>query len=134
MSKRDTHVRKRFDAKLLVSALIISAILFMSGLFIGYSINKENLGSVQKNIESVTRSIENLQLQFLFFDVLGENATCPLLVETLSEINTESYDIGAKLTLSDTEDGIRDYAEYISLKKDYSRLLISYWLLSNKFK
>jgi len=130
---RKPSQKKKLDVKILLSALIISAILFLSGIFIGYSINEQNLGSIENNIQSVTRTLENFQLQFLFFDVLGENATCPLLTETLSEINKESYDIGSKLTITGSESEIKDYNEYITLKKEYSRLLVSYWLLSNKF-
>jgi hypothetical protein len=126
--------RKRFDAGIFISAAIISTLLFASGLFIGYSINNEKLTSIDDNIRRVTRDIQNFQIEFLFLDVLGENATCPLLAETLSGINKDSYEIGNKLESYGSESEIQDYNDYVNTKREYSRLLIGYWLLANKLK
>ncbi|RLJ10033.1 MAG: hypothetical protein DRP15_01430 [Candidatus Aenigmatarchaeota archaeon] len=126
--------KKPLDVKTLVSALIISAILFGAGLFTGFLINKERLSGIEKEMKNVITDVENFQLQFLFFDVLGENATCPLLKATLLDINKNSYEIGSKLTSYGSDSEIHDYNEYINLKKEYSRLLISYWLLANKLR
>ena len=95
--------KKKLNAKILLSALVISALLFSTGLYTGYSISKQTLGSIETDIEKVNGDIEKFQLQFLFFDVLGESASCPLLQETLSDINRESYEIGNRLTASVSE-------------------------------
>ncbi len=125
---------KRLDLGVLVSALLISGLLFGAGFLLGYTLNKERMISLEKDIRGITKDVENFQLQFLFFDVLGENSTCPLLLNTLSRINKESYKIGSKLTRYGSETEIKDYNDYIALKREYSRLLISYWLLANKLK
>ncbi len=125
---------KKFDAKILISAIVISALLFTGGILTGYTINKGRLSSIEKDMREITKLVENFQLQFLFFDVLGENSTCPLLSATLSDINDESYEIGSKLTSYGSESEIQDYNEYMDLKKEYSRLLVGYWLLANKLK
>ena len=126
--------RKKTDLKILVSAMIVSGLLFGAGVFTGYVINMERFSSIEKNIRSVSRDVENFQLQFLFFDVLGENSTCLLLTDTLSSIDRQSYDIGSRLTAYGAEAEIQDYNEFVGLKKEYSRLLISYWLLANKLR
>ncbi len=126
--------RKQLNIRILVSALVISAILFSAGFYTGYSINKQILGSIENDLKKVTADIQNFQLQFLFFDVLGESATCPLLRDTLSNINTQSYEIGNRLVSSGSEGQITDQNEYIILKKEYSRLLTGYWLLAKKLK
>lgn len=122
------------NARIIISAFIISALLFLSGIYVGYSINREKLSSIETKLIEITSDIQNFQLEFLFLDVLGENATCPLLADTLSEINKESYDIGTRLTSYGSEGEIQDYNEYMSTKREYSRLLIGYWLLANKLK
>jgi thiol-disulfide isomerase/thioredoxin len=126
--------RKKLDVKVLLSALFISAVIFIAGISIGYAMNRERLYTIENEMKDVVRDVENFQLQFLFFDILGENATCPLLSDTLSNINDESYEIGSKLTSYGREEEIQDYNEYLGLKNEYSRLLVGYWLLAKKLK
>lgn len=125
---------KRFNAGTLVSALVISALIFAGGILLGFSINRERLGSIESEMREVTRHVQNFQLQFLFFDVLGDNATCPLLGATLADINKASYEIGSKLTTQGEEGQVQDQGTYNGLKKEYSRLLVSYWLLTEKLR
>jgi thiol-disulfide isomerase/thioredoxin len=125
---------KQLNAKILISAVVISVLLFASGLYVGYSLNREKLSSIELNMRKITKDVQNFQLEFLFLDVLGENATCPLLSNTLSEINKESYEIGLKLTSYGSGSEIKNYDEYMNTKREYSRLLIGYWLLANKLK
>lgn len=125
---------KQLNMGTLVSALVISAIIFSAGIFIGFSINKERLSSIEEDMGEINRYVQNFQLQFMFFDVLGENATCPLLTATLEDINEQSYKTGSMLTSSSQENDITDEAEYNQMLTQYSRLLINYWLLANKVK
>jgi thiol-disulfide isomerase/thioredoxin len=126
--------KKQLNAGTIISAVIISAILFLSGIYVGYSINREKLSSIETTMKKITSDVQNFQLQFLFIDVLGENATCPFLADTLSSINKESYDIGTRLESYGKEGEMQDYNDYMNQKREYSRLLIGYWLLANKLK
>jgi hypothetical protein len=125
---------KRLDSGTLVSALVITGLIFFSGFFIGYGLNTEKLSAVETEMASVTRDIQNFQLQFLLFDMLGEKAACPLLSSTLSEINTRSDGIAKRLENVNADSEVMDYQGYAELKKEYSRVLLGYWLLANKFK
>lgn len=125
---------KKLDAKLLISALAISGFLFTAGLFTGFTISKEKVGFLEERMLDITRDVQNFQLQFLFLEVLGENATCPLLAATLANINEKSYEMGNRLTNYDPTREIERLESYVTLKKEYSRLLIGYWLLSNKLQ
>jgi len=126
--------KKRLDKEILIYTIIISSLLFFGGVFIGYNINMDRLSDIQKEINNVNSDVDNFQLQFLFFDVLGENATCPLLKDTLANINKKSYEIGSKITLAGQEGKIQDYSEQDNLIEEYSRVSVSYWLLANKMK
>ena len=126
--------KKRLDSTLLISAFVISLLLFVTGIFVGYSFNKEELGYIEQTMLKTRRDVNNFQLQFLFLDVLGDNATCPFLTNTLSSINEEYYNIGSRLSSYDSENKIMDYDEYLNMKREYSRLSISYWLLVQKLR
>ena len=133
MAKKKERV-KQFDKRTIAAAMLISALLFMSGIGVGYTLNKEKLSGIEKHMDTVIKDMQDFQLQFLFFDVLGENATCPLLENTLSRINEESYEIGTRLDQYAQVNEIKDEREYETLKREYSRILVSYWLLANKLK
>ena len=126
--------RKPFSWKIIITALLITIALFGGGLMTGYTISKGALSSFDSSIEDIINDVENFQLQFLFLDVLGEDATCPLLEELVSDINTDSYDIGARLEKYGADKIDLDVEEYRELKKKYSRLLVGYWLLSKKMQ
>lgn len=126
--------KKQLNIRILVSALIISTLLFSAGLLVGYSISKEKLSLIEKKLEEIITDVQNFQLQFFFFDVLGGNATCPLLTSILSDINKRSYEIGRELISYGSKNVLKDYEEYINMKREYYRLLIGYWLLASKLK
>ncbi|MBU0952970.1 MAG: conjugal transfer protein TraF [Nanoarchaeota archaeon] len=125
---------KQLNARLLVTALIIAALLFGAGLVAGFTISRERVSDLEEDVRDVIRDVQNFQLQFLFFDVLGDNATCPLLADTILSINQKSFQISEKLAVFESGSEIKDEATYTTLKQDYSRLLIGYWLLANKLQ
>ena len=127
-------IKKTIDVKLLVSALIISAIIFIAGVSVGYGVNKEKLSLIEQDMNNIVADVQNFQLQTLFIAVLGEDSTCPFLVSTLQGINDRSYGIGSRLDSVDSEGEVLDFNEYSKLKKEYSRLLVGYWLIAEKLK
>lgn len=135
MAKESSGFKKQLSVKTLISALAIAALLFGTGVYTGFSINKERLSTIEVDLRDTVKSIENFQLQFLFLDALGGEATCPLLYDSLNNINKQAYEIGRKLTENNPENGeITDYNYYQDLGERYARILTSYWLLSNKMK
>jgi hypothetical protein len=126
--------KKQLNLGVLISALVISALLFAGGMFVGYTLNKEKLSAVEQDMRDTMRDLQNFQLQFMFFDTLGETSACPLLTATLEDINRRADNIGSKLSSSNPDNELIDGREYTSLLKEYSRLLVSYWLLANKLK
>ena len=124
---------KQLNGKTLIAALLISALLFGAGMAAGMGLSSEKLTAIEGDLRSVVRDVQNLQIQFLLFDQLGAQAACPLLEDTLAGINKRSYEIGAKLT-DFGKDEVVTPEQYGELKKDYSRLLVSYWLLAERFK
>jgi len=135
MVKKNGEFKKQTNVKTLVSALLIAGLLFGTGVYTGFSINKERLSAIESDLKNALRGIEDFQLQFLFLDVLGGEASCPLLADSLKNINDQAYEIGRKLTENNPETGeITDYNYYTDLSERYSRILTSYWLLATKMK
>jgi hypothetical protein len=128
------NYRKPLNIKIIASAFIITVMLFSGGLFTGYYVSESALSVFDSDIKDITNDIDSFQLQFLFFDVLGESATCPLLEDTMHKINKNSYEMGNMIEEYTSGKTILDVNEYNELKKKYSNLLIGYWLLSKKMQ
>ncbi len=127
--------KKPLNLRTFVMALVISGILFGAGVYTGFSINKDKLSAIETEMGGVVRTIGDFQTQFLFFDVLGGNATCSLLQESIIEINDQAYEAGKKLTDNNPEHGeITDAKYYDKLMEKYSRILTNYWLVATKMK
>ncbi|MEM5871691.1 MAG: hypothetical protein QW051_02340 [Candidatus Aenigmatarchaeota archaeon] len=126
--------KKQLNLEMIIASFLVSSIIFISGIFIGYSIGKEKISFIENSLSKISSNIQNFQLQFLFLDVLGENSSCPFLMETLYSINKDSYELGKKLESLGKETELKDYNEFLKQKREYSRMLVSYWLLSNKLK
>ena len=129
------NFKKPLNMRTFALALVISAVLFGSGVYTGFTINKDRLSAIENDIGGVVNSIGDFQTQFLFFDVLGANATCPLLENSITEVNDQAYEVGKKLTDNNPEHGeITDAKYYDKLMQKYSRILTNYWLLVTKMQ
>jgi len=123
---------KKLDRDVLVFALIISTILFLSGVALGWLLNETKLGILEESLTETKGDIENFQLQILLLDNLGKNITCPFLEEQIKNLDKKAYELGSKLeSLSKENTGNEDY---IKAKSEYSRILVTYWSLAGKMK
>ncbi|RLJ02895.1 MAG: hypothetical protein DRP11_02355 [Candidatus Aenigmatarchaeota archaeon] len=123
---------KRLDTGTIIMALIISTLIFLSGVFFGWSINKEKISYMKGQIDDLNNDLEAFQLEFLFLNFIGENATCPLLQNRIIQINQQSYELGNRIQNYENDEEFKDMKSLDELKRDYYRLLIRYWLLSKK--
>lgn len=125
---------KKLDAGLIISAFVISGLIFAAGIFVGYGINNEKLTALESNLDSINSDVQSFQSQFLFLDMFGENASCPMLESTLNRISGSSYELGNKLAAFGADGEIRDETTYTAKKIEYSSMLTTYWLLAEKLK
>lgn len=123
---------KRFDKATLASAAVISALLFVAGVSVGININEQKTSFLRDRIVDLNSDLESVQLEFLLLDTIGENATCPLLRARINEVNKETYELGQRLLSYEETSKFTDEGDLDSLKQDYYRSLIRYWLLNKK--
>lgn len=121
---------KKSNTGLIISAAIIAALLFLAGFGIGYTLNMFRLSDIERRSQEMSTTIQNLQLQFLFFDVFGKNVSCPVLKDIMSYTVKEYERIGGKLANKELE----QYSNYEMLLKDYYISSINYWLMAKKLE
>ncbi len=124
------QIKKQTNLGLIISAALISALLFAAGLAIGYGLNTQRLSDIEQRSAEMARAVQNLQLQLLFLDVLGKNASCPVLKQIMSYTVRNYEQLGGKLANKELE----DYSKYQMLLKDYYIASINYWLLAKKLE
>jgi hypothetical protein len=123
---------KRLDKDVLVIASIISTVLFLSGVAIGWFFNQVKISILEQSLVDTKRDIENFQLQILLLDNLGKNVTCPFLEEQIKILDKKACELGSKLESMAKEN--KGEEDYIKVKSEYSRLLVTYWSLAGKMK
>ncbi|MFH0832531.1 MAG: hypothetical protein V1900_02315 [Candidatus Aenigmatarchaeota archaeon] len=125
--------KKELHAKTLVSALVITVIIFVSGVFVGTMLSQKKVVMIESDLEKVNSELESFQLETLMLKTLGENATCSLLKTRIVDINKQSAELGNNLELY--REGKKEYDEsYAELQARYSRLLVTYWLMAKEMK
>jgi hypothetical protein len=126
-------MRKQLDKRILITALIITTMIFVSGVIVGINLNQQKVDIIYSSLIDVNRELENFQIETLFFKTFGENATCPLLNSRLSYINKQTNDLGNKLELYRGNTKEKDDT-YIKLRSEYTRITITYWLLAKEMR
>jgi len=117
--------RKKFNVRRYFLVLLITTMIFVSGMLLGYYLNSQkmnDLDSLQKDL--ATSSLDN-DLQYS----LIEEAPCNYVNSTL--VIEELYVLSTKLDFMESILGPKN-SEVIRLKKYYSLLQIRYWLFMNK--
>jgi len=126
-------MRKKFDKSIILSALIISALIFLAGFSLGYVLNLEKIGYLENRIGALSDNLRDFQFQLLFFDFFGGNVSCPVLKGMLTGIAEDYEKIGSKLSAG-PEDEIRDYSDFQRVLAEYYKTSINYWLMAEKVR
>lgn len=123
---------KRLDKDILITAFIISTILFFSGFVLGWFLNEAKISTLEQSLSDTKRDVENFQLQILLMDTLGKNITCPSLEEQIKTLDKKAYELGSKLESTSAESTGNE--NYIKVKSEYTRVLVTYWSLAEKMR
>ncbi len=112
-------------------ALIITVIVFLIGIFIGYTLTNSRI-KFSENISNEQRlEFDSLQLQYLYMTEFLEEENCPAALKTLDE-NLKNLELARerleKFLESDDEEELK------RVKRDYILAEIRYWLLSKRSK
>lgn len=125
-------VRRKISKKKYFIAFIITIIIFLSGLFLGFTLTKQRISQVEQ-VDSVQQlGYESIQLQYLLLKNLETEENCPAAIKTLennifelesTRLKLESY-IGQSLNENDPN--------FVTIKRKYTLSEIRYWLLTKE--
>jgi thiol-disulfide isomerase/thioredoxin len=107
--------------------------VFLSGVFFGLAIGNEKVNQLEKTISQLDESIQNADLQFLFFNVMNKNISCTYLSKEASRLSNEAENLGKQVSAYENSKKISE-SSFHELKKRYTSILIKDWLMIEKIK
>ena len=126
-------MEKMKATKYYVNAAVISSVVFLIGVLVGLQLNLLRSNRITEDIKDVRRGIENLELEFLFFNTIAKDGKCEFFSEEIEQLAVEADKLGRQLMMFE-EDKMIDLPQYKDLKKDYTLVLLRYWLFSERVK
>ena len=116
-----------------LKAAILTTIVFLSGVFFGLVIGSEKVNSLERKISGLDESIQNADLQFLFFSTMDKNISCKYLSGEASRLGIEADNLGKQVSAYENAKKIKE-SDFHELKKRYTSILIKDWLMVEKIK
>jgi len=109
-----------------LAAAVLSILFYLMGIFSGLLIERSNLDYTEERAKSLQRQMENLQLEYAYISIAGQNLSCDSLSVLVSETTDRVRVLGKKLEdkSSSNEDDLREYV-FLSTKA---------WLFNNYIK
>lgn len=117
---------KRSIRNLYIIAGAVSVLLYALGIVTGIYVQKSVPSSVESEINSIRKDVENAQQEYLLFSFRGRES-CPVLSSLSSDITSRLRGLAGELIRleSSGEQGLK----FAELKKEYGALSIRAWIL-----
>jgi hypothetical protein len=113
---------------------ILTLGIFLIGLFIGMTIESSNTANLIDQTSGIESSVQEIELEMLYFQSLNDSYSCQFLNETVRKTNNNLDDLAKQLSGFSEDRTIVTSQDMESLKKRYTSLLIKDWLLQQKIK
>ncbi len=125
-------VRVEINKKRHLTAFVITCLVFIIGMLIGYSTSSARINYLQNTGKEQRLEIDSLQLQSLYVRSLLEDENCPAITKTLeNNIDTlEKTRARIESFIEDTDN--KD--DYRLLKREYTLEQLRYWFLARETK
>lgn len=117
-----------------VKAFFLSLGIFLVGLFIGMNIENFIRSDLIARASDIESSIQEIELEMLYFQGLNANYSCDFLNEIVRKTNNNLDSLSAQLVNYPESNVLFGGAEAKRIKSKYTFLLIKDWLLQERIK
>jgi len=109
-----------------LAAAFFSLLLYLLGVFSGLFIEKSMADYTKEQVYSLQRRLENLQLEYAYLSIIGEELSCEQLTSLVGASTQEVWELGKELDDKDPK--------FEELKRDYALLSTKAWILNSYVK
>jgi len=121
------------NKKIYLASIIITTLVFLSGIGIGIQLNKEKTNILEDRMRELEEDERNVELQWMMLSVLEKEKACELMYHQFLNLMSDVGELEERLTTLELTGKIIN-PEYIELKKDYSAFQIKYWLFAESIR
>jgi thiol-disulfide isomerase/thioredoxin len=109
-----------------LAAAGLSLLFYLIGVLSGLFIEKSSISYTEEQTSSLQRQMENMQLEYAYLSIIGQNISCDSLSLLVSETTSKARTLGQQLEKKgqDDEENRREYA-FLSTKA---------WILNSYMK
>lgn len=133
VDRRKSNIRNKVGLDVYIITIIISSLLFITGLSLGFAVSAQKINILDHEITNMRNSIENIELEFLFLDMMSGNISCSYFIDEANRLAVESSELGTRVDLYERTQQWDD-PEYVLLKSRYMLVSVRDWLMIEKIK
>jgi len=116
-----------------IMAFFLSLILFVSGISIGFLLDNLKAQDINSNLQEIEESLKEAETELLLMDYFEGNFSCDYLMFKSADLGERAQTIGENVVLFEASNQV-NLETYISLKKEYMRILLNNWLTLENIK
>jgi len=120
-------MERKVSWPLYLTAFVISAIIFIAGIYVGTILDTAQVGSLSSDVNSLSRELSTVQVLMLSEE---DPAFCPVYEEEFLKIDSEREKLGYELTYLEEQKNVNSP----ELKKDYFILEAQSYFLAKKLQ
>lgn len=122
------------QSRIYIVAAVLSLIFYIVGIMSGLFIEKSMTAYTEEKVKSLQRRVENIQLEYIYLNTMGNELNCEFLSVLLGDTTKEVWGIRNGLVkLEDKQENIVS-ERYQNLKRDYALLSTRAWILNSYVK
>ena len=118
VERRKRNTRNKIGLDVYILTIIISSLLFITGLSLGFAISAQKINILDYEITNMRNSLENIELEFLFLDMMSGNISCSYFIGEANRLAVESSELGNRVDLYERTQQWEE-PEYLLLKSRY---------------
>ena len=119
--------------KYILFSFILSTIVFLGGIYIGYNMQGREVNSTSVDLSSIKGQIGELEIMMLMNSV-NKNLTCTYLEDNMKPVQIELENVRKKVAAMEKDVKLRNSEEYNKLAEDLIKLRIRYWMLGEEIR
>ena len=116
-----------------VKTAIVTIFVFGAGIGLGLLLGGERITSLEESTIDLQISLEDVELEFLFLDVMKGNISCNYFIKEAESLGSISDEMGREVEKYEGSDKLRE-GSFVELKERYTSVLIRNWLTLEKIK
>lgn len=116
-----------------IKTAIMALVIFIAGLAFGLVIGEEKISSLESEVISLNSDLNDIELQFLLMDVMGENLPCDYFLSEAERLGSATDSMGREVERYEQSDRLSN-KDFVLMKQKYTSMLIRNWLTLEKIK